>query len=238
MFNKMKEKCFLPEFAKLKNISTIFKNKGSKTDLENYRGIFVSSIFNSILMTLIYNDNYDIIDENISDSQLGSRKNKALRSHTFIVSGIINEALVKKKEIDVIITDYRQAYDSLFLESVLNDLYDSGVQDDQLNLIHKSDCSSLVAVKTDVGLTDRAEVKKKVLQGEKLGPIKCSNTVDKIGKQCLEENKYLYTYRENVKCPPLALVDDVLAIAKCGADSVEMNSFLNTQTNIKIAEHY
>ena len=233
MFNKMKEKCFLPEFAKLKNISTIFKNKGSKTDLENYRGIFVSSIFNSILMTLIYNDNYDIIDENISDSQLGSRKNKALRSHTFIVSGIINEALVKKKEVDVIITDYRQAYDSLFLESVLNDLYDSGVQDDQLNLIHKSDCSSLVAVKTDVGLTDRAEVQKKVLQGEKLGPIKCSNTVDKIGKQCLDENKYLYTYRENVKCPPLALVDDVLAIAKCGADSVEMNSFLNTQTNIK-----
>ena len=33
--------------------------------------------------------------------------------------------------------------------------------------------------------------------------------------------------------PPLAMIDDVLAVSECGVESVELNSYHNTQTNLK-----
>ena len=233
MFNKMKSQTFIPEFARLKNISTIFKNKGSRLQLQNDRGVFVGSIFNNILMSLIHKDKNDIIDENMSDSQIGARKRKSTRNNTFIILGCINEAIrTKNAETDVIVTDIQECFDSLHLETSLNDLYDSGVKDDQLNLIFEADRSSLVAVKTSVGITERKTVEKKILQGEKLGPVICSNSVDKIGKECIENDKNLHLYRNETKIPPLAMVDDVIALAACGAKSAQMCAYLKAQANI------
>ena len=234
MMNKMKRETFLPEFAKLKNISAIWKRKGSKLQLSDHRGIIVGSIFNNILMSMIYGSKYDIIDENMSDAQIGSRRNKSVRNHIWVLGGIVNEAIKDKKvKVDIIVSDYKEAFDSLWLEDIVIDLFDSGVQDDHLNMIHKADSSSLVSVNTPVGQTEVKEVKNSILQGECLGPVKCSNSVDKICRKCEEINMNLYKYRNEVKIGPLGMVDDIIAVTNCGTDSVEMNSYLNTQTNIK-----
>ena len=82
MFNKMKKERFIPNFMNVASITTIPK-KGSKLLLENERGIFRLSVIRNILMRLIYNDNYDIIDSNISDSQMGARKRKGCRQNIF-----------------------------------------------------------------------------------------------------------------------------------------------------------
>ena len=47
-------------------------------------------------MKLIYNDKYEIVDQNMSDSNVGARKRKNIRNHVFILNGIINEAIKKK----------------------------------------------------------------------------------------------------------------------------------------------
>ena len=65
------------------------------------------------------------------------------------------------------------------------------------------------------------------------GPLQCSVLVDTIGKECLQEDKLLYTYRETIKIPPLAMVDDIVAVSVCGIETVDMNSYLNTKTNLK-----
>ena len=57
--------------------------------------------------------------------------------------------------------------------------------------------------------------------------------VDTLGKECLEEDKLLYEYRGHVKIPPLAMVDDIVAVAECGFKTVDMNTYLNTKTNLK-----
>ena len=66
-----------------------------------------------------------------------------------------------------------------------------------------------------------------------MGPLMCSCLVDSFGKECLSSKKYLSKYKDLVNIPPLSMVDDVLAIAECGVDSVAVNSFLNTKTNQK-----
>ena len=83
LFNRMKMENFIPEFMQNADITTIYKGKGEKYNLENDRGIFLVSIFRSILMRLIYRDKYSIIDKNMSDSQVGARKRKSVRNHIY-----------------------------------------------------------------------------------------------------------------------------------------------------------
>ena len=183
-------------------------------------------------MKLVYKDKYQVVDGNMSDSQVGARKKKNIRNHIFVLNGIINEAIQTGKSIDVLLYDYRQCFDSLWLEECINHLFDAGIQDDKLALIYEANKVNKVAVKTPFGLTERETVNKIVLQGEVLGPLQCRVLVDTIGKECLTEDKLLYNYK-GVKVPALAMVDDLACVTKSGVDSAEMNAFIKTKTNLK-----
>ena len=230
---KVKEDLEIPEIMENANITSIYKSKGEKNDLRNDRGIFTVNIFRSLLLRIIYNDEYFNIDLNMSDSNVGGRKKKNIRNHIFIVNGVINEALKKKENVDIEILDYRQCFDSMWLDETINDLYETGLVNDNLNLIYKLNNKNKVAVVTPHGLTERVEIDQLVMQGENFAPLECSVQVDSFGKECLEQDKYLFRYRNTVPVAPLSMVDDLLCISKCGKDSVLLNGFLNVKTNLK-----
>ena len=71
------------------------------------------------------------------------------------------------------------------------------------------------------------------MQGDVFGPILCSKQVDSFGKECLENHKYTYMYKNEVEIPPLSMVDDVVCISECGYQTSMMNSYMNFQTNSK-----
>ena len=234
LLNQVKESLTIPDFMEFCNIVSIYKGKGEKGDLKNDRGIFIVNIFRAIMMKMIYRDKYEIVDKSMQDSNVGARKKKNIRNHIFILNGIINEALKNKdKPVDIVIVDYKQCFDSLWLDEVVNDLFEAGICDDKLALIYKLNSVNQVAVKTPFGITERKVVEKIVLQGEVFGPLECSVTVDTFGKECMEEKKHLYMYKGEVGVPPLAMVDDVACPASCGIDSVEITAFLNAKTNVK-----
>ena len=68
------------------------------------------------------------------------------------------------------VLDYKQCFDTLSVDVVTNDLYNIGVNDDQLNLIYECDSLSKVAVKT---VDDIAESQVENLQRLQFGPQKC-----------------------------------------------------------------
>ena len=233
LVNKIKAEQKIPEFMEFANIVSIYKGKGEKSSLENDRGIFIVNIMRSILMKLVYQDKYRIVDGNMTDSQIQARKGKNIGNHIFVLNAILNEAVQKKKSIDILIYDYWQCFDSLWLEECMNDLYDSGIVDDQLALIYEANKKNRVAVKTPYCFTERVNIEKNVLQGEVFGPLQCSVQVDKIAKECIDENKFLYSYKETVEIPPLSMVDDLACVAESGVRSVEINSFIDTKTLLK-----
>ena len=63
-------------------------------------------------------------------------------------------------------------------------------RDDKLALLYKLNEENYVAVTTVVGLTERIVLPSVVMQGGKWGPLKCSNTMDKIGKRCMEKGEH------------------------------------------------
>ena len=235
LLNKMKAENHIPDFIRNADVTTIYKGKGDKFDLENERGIFLVTVFRSILMKLIYLDKYSTIDENMSDSQVGGRKGKNVRNHIWVLNGIISDVLATKKKtpIDIQIYDYKQSFDGLWMQECLSDLYNSGVTDDKLSLLYNINNHVKIAVKTPAGRTNREDIYNVITQGDVFGPILCSNLVDTFGRECLKDGKHTYSYRGEVDIPPLGMIDDLLCVTECGPRSSMMSGFINGKTNSK-----
>ena len=233
IFNKIKEENKIPGFIRRADVSTIYKGKGSKKELVNERGIFVVSILRSILMRLIYSDYYSILDHSMSDSQIGARRGKNIRNHLWIVHGVISDvtSTKSKKAVDIQIYDYKQCFDSLWLQECLNDFYMAGVQDDKFALLYNINANVNIAVRTPVGT--RENIHNVITQGDVFGPMLCSKMVDKIGQECLDEKKHIYLYRGEVEIPPLSMVDDLLSISECGYKTKSIHAYLTFKTDSK-----
>ena len=123
MFNKLKKTKTIPKFMNMANITTVPK-KGSRLKLENERGIFRVSVIRNILMRLIYNSKYNLIDQNISDCQMGARKGKGCKNNIFVINGLIHDVLSNKslKPIQLQIFDYAQMFYSIDLKKAISDI--------------------------------------------------------------------------------------------------------------------
>ena len=89
---------------------------------------------------------------------------------------IIEEAL------DVHVYDVEQCFDSLWLEEVINSLYEAGLQNDKLPLLFLENRNAQVAVKTQGGLSQRVNIPKIIMQGSVWGSLCCVVLMDKLGK--------------------------------------------------------
>ena len=61
LFNGIKATMIIPEFIQHQNITTIYKNKGSRLEMKNERGIFVLTTLKKILDKLIYSEKQEDI---------------------------------------------------------------------------------------------------------------------------------------------------------------------------------
>ena len=114
---------------------------------------------------MIYDDNFKDIDKRMSDSNIGARKN------------------------------LEKAFDALWLDECLNDLYDTlseGNRTDKIALLYKSSKDNFVAVNTAVGLTERVNLPKIVQQGGTWGPVLCSFQYSGYNWKGTGENYIIY----------------------------------------------
>ena len=229
LFNGIKISHEIPNFMKIADISAIYKGKGSMNELKNERGIFIVTIYRTILMKLLYNEKVDIIEKHMSESQIGARKEKNIRNHIWVVNAVISDVLKSKtnKPIDIQIRDVRQCFDGLWPEDCLNDLFSYGVQDNSIPLLYNGCQDNVVKIRTPVGNSETTQIKSTFMQGDVWSSKVCSVHIDSIGKECIEEHKYLYQYKGTVPIPPMAMVDDLLCISECGPASVQMSSYIN-----------
>ena len=117
-----------------------------------------------------------------------------------------------KEALDIHVYDVEQCFDSLWLEEVINSLYEAGFQNDKLPLLFLENRNAQVAVKTPGGLSHRVNIPKIIMQGSVWGSLCCVVLMDKLGKIVYKNLNLLYYYKNVVACPPLQMVDDILGI--------------------------
>ena len=220
----------IAKFMNFANITTVPK-KGSRILLKNERGIFRVSVVRSILMGLVYDMKYPDIDRKMSDCQMGGRKRKGCKNNIFILNGLIHEVLSSKKMKPILLRfyNYSQMFDSIDLKEAISDIYDTGVDDDNLALLYRGNEEIHMAVKTANGLSERQIIRNCVLQGDTFGSILASVQVDKIGQECMEEG-YFYLYKNTLPVGFLGLVDDIVGVTEAGFKAHQLNSFMNVKT--------
>ena len=239
MFNLMKRKQTYPTIFQSSNISSFYKKKGDKSDLNNDRGVFNVVKIRSILDKLIYNDIYNKVDSSMSSSNIGARRNRNIRDHLFVINGILNDVQQSKNVggVDLGIYDIAKCFDKMWYAETGNDIYKAGVKDDKFVLIANSNKKSQVAVKTPWGgLTDRIELEELEMQGTVLSNIKCSVQIDSIGKDCIAENRGIFKYKDCITIPPLSMVDDVISVSSCGVNSIMVNAIIQAKVECKQLE--
>ena len=170
LVNDIKKDLKLVDFFKPADIISIYKNKGSRFDMNNDRCIFILTVVKKILDKLLYFDLYDEIDKNMSPSNIGARKKRNIRNHLLIIYGIINSVVNGNEEpVDLQIYDLVKCFDALWLDDCLNDVYDTvGVSshNDKLALLYEANQENLVSVKsTAIGQTERENMPNIVQQG-------------------------------------------------------------------------
>ena len=135
--NHMKKNHEYPEALNQCNITSIYKQKGSHKSFENYRGVFRVTVLRSILDRLIYNDNYHIIDRNLTDGNVGARKQCNIRDNIFVLGAVINSVINGgEAPIQIQLQDAVKCFDKLWLQATTNSLYEAGLTNDMLNLLH------------------------------------------------------------------------------------------------------
>ena len=229
LMNRIKDEQIYPKCLELCNISSIWKMKGPRNEFASYRGIFRVSIFRAILDRLIYNDEYPNLDKNLTDSNVGARRTRNIRDNIFVLNAILNSNKYNTKEpLDVQVYDVEQCFDSMWLQEVINALFQAGMKNDKLPLLFLENRNAQCAIKTPGGITKRKTISNIIMQGSVWGSICCVVMMDKLGKLAYSNPDLLYTYKGTVSCPPLQMVDDVLAIQKCSPQSLQLNTAIST----------
>ena len=194
--NNVKTQLTIPKFLTYTDITSIYKSKGEKNSLESDRGIFGVSKFRSIIEKLVYQDMYETIDESMSDSNVGGRRNRNIRDNLLVIYATINEAIKNNKSIDIQFYDLSKCFDAMWAEETMNDFYDAGVKNDNFALISLMNETCQVKVKTPVGDTDRFQLKRIEMQGTVPAPLKCAVQMDTLGKYSYTFNTGLYQYKD------------------------------------------
>ena len=153
--NETKEKVKVIEALKLSDITSIYKNKGSRLSLDSERGIFSVVKVRSIIDKLLYQDIYPIIEEQMSDSNVGARRERNIRDNLFVVYAVMGDALDTGVDLEVVLYDVAKCFDSMWWECTSNDLRNKNMCNDKFALICALYEQCNVSNKTPAGQTER-----------------------------------------------------------------------------------
>ena len=169
------------------NISSIYEGENSRNYFNSYGGIFRITVFGNILDRLIYEDEYETVDNGLSDSNIGSRKQRNIRDNIFVLGAVCNAVAKGDAEaINICTYDIAKCLDALWLDETVNDLHDTGLQNDKLSLFYLENRKCKVAIKTPNGITERINMEDIVMQGTVWGSLKCTAQPDNLVKKAYE----------------------------------------------------
>ena len=216
IFNQVKNSKHPPQQWNSVIITIIYKNKGSRKQLVNYRGIFLASVVSKVFERLLKNRMKSFM-ENVDVCQAGARSNRGPPDNIFIVNAVIDHSLYLGKSLYLTTYDFEQAFDSLWLQDSILSLQKLGVPTYILQLIYNLNREALISVKTPYGPTSSATIQEVVQQGRVLAPDLCSAST---GEYC-GSNKGVTV--GTCVISSLAFVDDLLDASEDCPDAETAN---------------
>ena len=173
-FNQILYSGQIPESWITGMIVPIYKNKGVKSDFDNYRGITILSCLGKLFTSVInarlntYANEVNLISEN----QTGFRKKYSTLDHIFLLINIL-EILVKKssQKLYCAFIDYKKAFDTVWRSALWHKILNSGITGKLYNVIVNMYDNIKSCINVNGSISEFFISNSGVRQGENLSPF-------------------------------------------------------------------
>ena len=179
LFNIILKTGIIPSEWCISFISPIYKNKGEKSDPNNYRGISIISCLGKLFTALINERLTKFVDvnETIGEEQAGFRAGYSTHDHIFTLHTIIETYLNRiyktnnKKKLYCAFIDYRKAFDLVDRSCLWAKLLECGIKGKIMKLIFNLYENTKACVKLNNQLSKSFTSNIGVRQGDNLSPL-------------------------------------------------------------------
>ena len=173
IFNFMYDNSVYPE-CWAKSMLVPIPKKGDKRDVNNYRGISLSSIFSKIFSQVLDSRLRKWAEQNnlLMDYQFGFRQQKSTIDCIFILHSIINKVInYENRKLYCAFIDFQKAFDLVYRDGIWFKLLNSGVSCKLVKCLQAMYNSVKTCIKVNGSLTQYFDSYMGVKQGEPLSPL-------------------------------------------------------------------
>ena len=164
-----------PKKWKMANVVPVYKNKGDKCVVKNYRPVSLLPIFGKLFEKFIYDSIYTYFEQNklFTSSQSGFRKGDSCVSQLLSITHDILKGFDANPPLDTrgVFLDMSKAFDKVWHEGLIYKLKSYGISDSLLLLIQNFLSGRNQRVVLDGQSSEWTKISAGVPQGSILGPL-------------------------------------------------------------------
>ena len=205
MFNEIDTSNTSPKAWENMIIKSIYKGKNSRKEMDNRRGLFITSVISKLFEKVKLSKHRSIVESKLSKFQTGGVKGKSPIDNKMVLNATIDYNNFINSETYIFFADAYKCFDKLDLKTCLIDLYEMlGAQ--EAKLLYQMNKEAKITIKTPVGNTQVIKVEEITKQGTLYGPILCNINTDKVNKI---GTKNINTIGPKISCESSIYVDDI-----------------------------
>jgi len=183
IFNICLRYCRVPKSWKTSSTILIFKNKGEKDDIGNWRPIALSSTISKLYSKVLANRLSRWLEAHtvLSHCQKGFMPYDGVLEHNYVLEERINQ--VKKSsrgELCIAWLDYANAFPSVSHSALIEGLKKSGVGSTFVNIVRDLYNGATTQVRTNEGYTEMIDVKRGIKQGDPISGLLFNIAIDAV----------------------------------------------------------
>ena len=168
----------IPETWLDSELIPVFKQRGSRTCLDNYRFLHLKDDISKLFSQIVFEKTKDKLINNMSKFQIAAKPGHRATEHLFCMMSLIQLNEIRGSAIYLCLFDIVKFFDKESVYDCQFELYKSNIRGRLYRLVFKLNENIRIRVRTPVGLTEAEDSGAGVGQGTVLGSITSSVSLD------------------------------------------------------------